>query len=59
MEKEKQRCWAQVGEDWCTKTAVKGSEYCSKHKKEFFGCHDCGCSDIHCKPCATGLCEHD
>lgn len=29
------RCWAQVGEDYCKKSVIKGSEYCKKHATEF------------------------
>lgn len=35
LAKPKSTCWAQVGEDFCPRPAVKGSDYCAKHKKEF------------------------
>jgi hypothetical protein len=31
------RCWAQVGEDWCMKKIIKGSNYCKKYSLEFEG----------------------
>jgi hypothetical protein len=34
-EKKDDRCWAQVGEDYCQEDAIAGDIYCEKHSEEF------------------------